>query len=167
MYKNYWILIISLLLFGSAKSQNLDKVGRLENIISEYFDNSRDLLELEAIGKLNRPSEAFFVILDIDSLGNVITVHLFTEETKDSGYAIMKNLKPIKFKDWKEEEFKLRSVVIPVIVLGKDQERNYVYYLADMISERRAARKIVVGKTVILGWPTIIRHESIPSYPVK
>lgn len=167
MYKKFWAIIISmLLLFGSARSQDLAKVEKLENIISDYFENSRGEPELEAIGKMGRPDEAFFVILDVDSFGNVINVHLFSEETKDSGYAILKNLKPVNFKSWKEEEYKLRSIVIPVIVLSQPK-RNYVYYLADMINERRAARKIVVGKTVRLGWPTIIRHEATPSYPVN
>ncbi len=166
MTKKYWSLIISVLLFYSAQSQNLDKVEKLENIISDYFYNSRDLFKLEAIGKLNKPSEAFFIILDIDSLGSVLNVHLFAEELKDSGYAILKNLKPNHFKSWKEEEYKLRSVVIPVVVLSGN-ERNYVYFLLDMIRIRWAARKIVVGKTVMLGWPTIIRDESIPSIRVN
>jgi len=167
MHKKYWIIIISMLFFGSSKSQKLPEIERLENIISEYFNNSRDIFELEAIGKQVRPQEAFFVILDIDSFGSVMNIHLFSEDTKDSGYAIIKDLKPINFKDWKEEEYKLRSIVIPVIVLSGDQKRNYVYYLADMTRERWATRKIVVGKTVILGWPYIIRHEATQSYPVN
>ena len=167
MNKKSWIIIICMLLFGSAKSQKLAELERLENIISEYFNNSRDISELEAIGKQKRPQEAFFMILDIDSFGSVMNIHLFSEDTKDSGYAILKKLKPVNFKDWKEKQYKSRSIVIPVIVLSGDQKRDYVYYLGDMTRERRADRKIVVGKTVILGWPYIIRHEATQSFHVN
>ena len=166
MHKKYFIAIICMFLFGKVKSQDLPEIQRLEDIISDYFENSRNILELEAIGKLGRPDEAFFLILDIDSFGSVKTVHLFTEEAKDSGYAIIKNLKPADFKSWKEEEYKLRSIVIPVVVFSSPT-RNYVYYLADMTSQRRAIRKIVVGKTVRLGWPVIKGHEATQSIPVN
>jgi hypothetical protein len=156
-----------MLYFKPAKSQNLEEVHRLENIISDYFDNSRNELELEAIGKMGRPQEAFFVILDIDSVGRVETVHLFTENNRDSGYAIIKNLKPADFKNWQEEKYRLKSIVIPVIVLNRDEKRNYIFYLADMTNERRESRRIVVGKTVRLGWPYIILEEATPSIQVK
>jgi hypothetical protein len=167
MRKTYWILIICMLYFRPAKSQNLEEVHRLEDIISDYFNNSRNELELEAIGKMGRPQEAFFVILDIDSAGRVETVHLFTENTRDSGYAIIKNLKPADFRNWQEEKYSLKSIVLPVIVLNGERKRNYIFYLADMTNERRATRRIVVGKTVILGWPYIIRDKATPSFQVK
>jgi len=156
-----------MLYFRPAKSQNLEEVHRLEDIISDYFNNSRNELELEAIGKMGRPQEAFFVILDIDSAGRVETVHLFTENTRDSGYAIIKNLKPADFRNWQEEKYSLKSIVLPVIVLNGERKRNYIFYLADMTNERRATRRIVVGKTVILGWPYIIRDKATPSFQVK
>lgn len=163
---NQWVFIICTLICLPAKSQVAQEVQQLENIVRNYFDKSRDVFELEAIGNLSGPSEAFFITLEIDSAGGVDAIHLFSENNKDSAYVIFINLKASDFNSWKGEKYKGKTILIPVVVLNRTNKPDYVYNMADMTPQRREVRRIIIAKTVVLSWPYIIRDESIQSITI-
>jgi hypothetical protein len=161
-----YILLCFLFFTGNAISQVADEVRFLENTIEDFFYNSKENFEMEAIGK-RTPSTAYFVTLEIDSSGSVTNVHLFTEGVKDSAFAILHKLNAQSFKSWKEEKYKTKTILIPVVVLNPAQTPAHILHMADLSGARKQVRGLIVGKTVVLGWPRIIGDGPVPSIEIK
>ncbi len=69
-----------------------------------------------------RKTEYFILFFELDSVGKVKGIHLMSDDNnRDSGYAAFKKLTPEMYKEWHSEEFKGKTIVLPVYCVGIEQ----------------------------------------------
>jgi hypothetical protein len=77
-----------------------------------------------------RKPEAEILIFDIDSLGKIASIHLYSDqEQRDVSFSILKQLKPIDLSDLTFTNWENAAVILPVVTVSEQSSfpKDYGY----------------------------------------
>ena len=149
---NFFILSFSIAFCCNSQSLCVKQTGQLQRVIHYFFYDS-DVTK--SCKDRKGASEAFLCFLTIDSVGRVGGIHfLADEQNRDSAYIVLSKMKPADFKDWKSEDCKGKTIMIPIILIGSEDKPKYVSDLFEFRAFARGEHKnLIMLSGLDLYWP--------------
>ena len=138
---------------GIAQCMSTKEKAELERIVYYFCQNQQIERKIDQ-GIFKKSSEIIFCLLELDSLGKVSNIRLIGDENnKDSAFAILSRIKVSDFKNWKVENCKQKTVMIPIISLSPTEKPQYVeHFVKPDIFKPGEYGNLIILRKMTFGW---------------
>lgn len=138
--------------------------SQIDHIILDYFDdNGNDWINRN--NRINPPSEAFLLVLNVDSIGKIRNIYLLSDENnKDSAYSKLKNLTVKHFEQWQSKCFRNKLILLPIVLISENDippmhsKTSYVYDFLLSFTQEIERNNTLIKRVLTLDWEVKSSH---------